>query len=144
VKTGDFLSMKNENVKRVSITGWGMAEPGQPRDELMSYLEAIQRRLAILENDLKRALAAEAEREERLGQTRSSLHAEIGTFEAEVARTEERLAAIVRETRSIVHSFKDSVRSPEFSRLKQRVDGWRGERYVSRTELKRLLKREFT
>lgn len=119
-----------------------MADQGQPRDELVSYLEAIQRRLATLENDLKRALGAEVEREERLGLARSGLHAEIAALQADVARTEERLAAIVRETRSIVHSFKDSVRSPEFWRLKQRVDGWRGERYVSRAEFKRLLRRE--
>jgi hypothetical protein len=134
--------MKNENVKRSRITGGRMADQGQPRDELVSYLEAIQRRLATLENDLKRALGAEVEREERLGLARSGLHAEIAALQADVARTEERLAAIVRETRSIVHSFKDSVRSPEFWRLKQRVDGWRGERYVSRAEFKRLLRRE--
>ena len=109
-------------------------------NDLDPYLATLQRRIASLEEGLKRVIAEEQQREERLDLVRSELHASLAQLGDDVRRVEDDLLSVVQQTRSIVHSFKDSARPPEFSRLQQRIEAWKGERAISRDEYKKLLK----
>ena len=111
-----------------------------PHDDLANYLEMLRARLASLENELHRAIAEEQQREERLVMVRNELHVAIAGLGADIQTMEDALGETVRQTRSLVHSFRDSARTQEFSRLQQRVEAWGGERFISRDEFKRLLR----
>lgn len=108
-------------------------------NDLGPYLVTLQRRITGLEEGLKRVIAEEQQREERLDLVRSELHASMTQLGDEVRRVEDDLLSVVQQTRSLIHSFKDSARPPEFSRLQQRIEAWKGERAISRVEFKKLL-----
>lgn len=131
--------MAGENIKSRSIQQGVMVSsgPSEPT-ELLEYLASLQQRIGALERNISQLIAKEHEREERLQVARGTLRREIAEFGDDIHDVESRLFAVIQETRSLVTAFKSAVRQHDFQRIKQRVDGWRGETFILREELKRI------
>jgi hypothetical protein len=119
-----------------------MLLPPGPADDLGQYVESLRTRIAALEQELNRNFQDEHLREERLEQVRAALASEVASVRMEVQRVEERLLRMAKETAKLVQAFRNSARVPQFARLQQRVDMWKGEEYISRDEFKRLVVQE--
>ena len=107
-------------------------------EEFTSYLHTLQGRLAKVETVMAGLVSDEHLREERLEEKRGSLGVEMELARQDIKKVEDELLRIVRQTEKLVGAFKDAARQPQFNRLQQRVDAWKGEQYVSRKEFKKL------
>ncbi len=103
------------------------------------YIASLQDRIKRLEEDFARMITEEHEREERMEEKHALLRRERERFHEEIRTTEKQLMALMKETEQLVHAFKTATRQKEFSRLKQRVEAWKGERFLTRHELKRMI-----
>ena len=111
-----------------------------PPDETASYLATLRQRLAKLEGDANRLFEGEHLREEAITRTHAELLRGRIEFRQEMAMLDERLVLLKRLVIKLVDSVRNSARRPQFGRLQQRVDAWRGEEFINREEFKRVLR----
>ncbi len=114
--------------------------PPTPEAELKGYVEQLTRRLGAVEQELTRLGAADTESEERMDRSHAGFRAEAERVREEVRQLDEALGEIAKRTARLVAEFKTAVRAPQLERLRQRVDAWKGEQYITREELKKLVK----
>jgi len=108
--------------------------------DLQSYVANLRDRIGRLEMSFAQIVSGEHIREERLEEAHASMARMVRDLDEELVTVEQRLRAVMAETTKLVGAFKDSGRQREFERLKQRVDLWKGEQYITRKEFKQRLK----
>lgn len=112
-------------------------------NELKAYIEHLNLRLSNLEEDAKRLIKEFHEKEEHLEQIHGEFTSEITGTREDIRKIESELTHLVKETGKLVQGFKNSTRRTQLENVSQRVDAWKGEQYISRDELKRVLNEEF-
>jgi|GEM_PF-2738392 len=116
--------------------------PPTPEIELQEYVALMQRKIVSLEEETKRMLGELHVQEERMEETRGSIVQQSSAVKQDIALVGARLAATMKETAALVAVFKTVVRKAQFERTRQRVDAFRGEQFISRDELRRMIKKE--
>lgn len=116
--------------------------PPTPEIELQEYVSLVQRKIVSLEKETKQMLGKLHIQEENMEETRDSITQQSSAVKQDIALVGERLATIMKETAALVAAFKTVVRKAQFERTRQRVDAFRGEQFISRDELRRMIEKE--
>ena len=111
-------------------------QPAAQASDPAHYIRSLQERILKLEKSFAGMVSEEHGREEHLDEVRAALQRDIRSLKEDMKRVELALNAVVSDTTKLVSQFKNSAQQREYTRLKQRVDAWKGEQYITRKEFK--------
>ncbi len=118
--------------------------PSSADGEIATYLQELRVRLSRLEQESAKLLTDEQRSFADVERLHHELKVRSADFEADLRKLDAELGVIVRRVQSLVAAFKSSARAREYERLSRRVDAWKGERFITRDEYKRLLEKELS
>ncbi len=111
--------------------------------ELVTYLEVLNNRLARVEKLIFTTAGAQHETAVEVERQNGALHQELLELENEATRIDDELVRLVHHTQRLVSLFQDVARREDLRALDARVKHWDGESYVTRREFLRWLAEAF-
>jgi len=108
--------------------------------ELSLYLRSMASRLKTLEDTSNQLSNRINTLSTRIKEAKQHAIKDKEVIKKELSCIKEDVRAIQKTTLQIINHLKNSVKSDEFERFKKRIDVWGPERFVTRREVKKVLK----
>lgn len=108
--------------------------------EMQRYLGSVTERIKQMENELYTLNGAEHERTLKLERLQGALQQEVVKLNQDLDDAERELTRYMRQTQRLVGEFRNAMRQQQLENLRDRVDGWKGEEFITRAEFLKWLR----
>ncbi|KYK26959.1 hypothetical protein AYK26_04295 [Euryarchaeota archaeon SM23-78] len=108
--------------------------------ELSGYLKTMSFRLQILQKTASNISTEIDSLTKRIIDKKAGLSKDFSVIKKEVADIREEIRFIQRAILEVINQLKRSVKIEEFERFKKRMDVWNPESFVSKREVKKVLR----
>jgi len=107
--------------------------------ELITYMNKLSSRISEVENQSKIILNEIAKRDNSLEHSISSVKTDIDYLKKSIAAAKEITERQKNIIKVFVKEFKGIAKEESFKRLKEKIDEWGPERFITRKELKKKI-----
>ena len=109
--------------------------------ELAGYMKRMASRLEKLQQTSTHVSGKIDKFSKSIGVRKQGLKREIGDVKEEFASLRNEAKSLQKATLIVIAQLKNCVQADEFSRLKNRIELWNPESFITKREAKRVLKR---
>lgn len=134
-----FVEKKNyETIKRKVLCTRDMVLEGS-FEELENYTTTIEERFSNIEQKVGLIVKDEEGLNNEREMIKRTVNEELTEFKDELLKMEDEFSNLLKRLNLLVGLFHNSVRYRDMIHIRQRVDAWKGEQFITRKEFLKMV-----